>query len=49
MLEIIDARYTFLNEPLAAHYKIDGVKGPEMRRVSLADPSAAVCSGTRAS
>ena len=38
VLEIIDARYTFLNEPLAAHYKIDGVKGPEMRRVSLADP-----------
>jgi hypothetical protein len=37
VLEIIDARYTFLNEPLAAHYKIDGVKGPEMRRVSLTD------------
>jgi mono/diheme cytochrome c family protein len=38
VLEIVDARYTFLNGPLAAHYKIAGVRGPEMRRVSLEDP-----------
>jgi hypothetical protein len=38
VLELVDARYTFLNEPLAALYKIDGVKGPEMRRVVLEDP-----------
>jgi hypothetical protein len=38
VLEIIDARYTFLNERLAKLYKIDGVKGTEMRRVELKDP-----------
>ena len=35
---------------LAALYKIDGVKGPEMRRVALDDPSSAeACWHTRAS
>jgi hypothetical protein len=34
--EFLDARYTFLNERLARHYGIDGVKGPEFRRVELA-------------
>ncbi|HZE97616.1 MAG TPA: DUF1592 domain-containing protein [Planctomycetota bacterium] len=38
VLEILGARYTFLNERLAKHYGIDGVKGPEMRRVDLTDP-----------
>jgi hypothetical protein len=38
VLEIIDADYTFLNERLAAHYKIDGVKGSQMQRVKLTDP-----------
>lgn len=33
--EFIDARYTFLNEQLASHYGIDGVEGPEFRRVNL--------------
>ena len=33
--EFIDARYTFLNELLAKHYGIDGVTGPEFRRVDL--------------
>jgi hypothetical protein len=33
--DLIDARYTFLNETLARHYGIDGVKGPEFRRVTL--------------
>lgn len=37
LLEVIDADFTFLNEPLATHYKIDGVKGPQMRRVKLDD------------
>ncbi|HXX92349.1 MAG TPA: DUF1592 domain-containing protein, partial [Planctomycetota bacterium] len=31
--EVIDADYTFLNERLAKHYGIPGVKGPEWRRV----------------
>jgi hypothetical protein len=38
VLEIIGANYTFVNERLAAHYKIDGIKGPQMRRVKLDDP-----------
>jgi len=33
--ELIDARYTFLNETLARHYGIPGVEGPEFRRVTL--------------
>lgn len=37
--DFIDGKYTFLNEQLARHYGIDGVKGPEFRRVDLtADP-----------
>jgi len=35
---LIDARYTFLNEELARFYRIDGVKGPGMRRVELKTP-----------
>ena len=38
VLDFLDARYTFVNEQLATHYQIDGVKGPEMRRVALDDP-----------
>jgi hypothetical protein len=34
--EFLDARYTFLNERLAKHYGIEGVTGPEFRRVELA-------------
>ena len=33
--EFIDARYTFLNELLATYYGIEGVTGPEFRRVEL--------------
>jgi hypothetical protein len=36
LLDLIDARYTFVNERLARHYGIPGVKGPEFRRVDLA-------------
>ena len=32
---LIDADYTFLNEELARHYRIDDVEGKEFRRVSL--------------
>jgi hypothetical protein len=35
ILELLDSDYTFLNEPLAKHYGIDGVKGRQMRRVDL--------------
>jgi hypothetical protein len=38
VLEIIDANYTFVNERLAEHYKMSGIKGPQMRRVRLDDP-----------
>jgi hypothetical protein len=33
--EFIDAKYTFLNEHLAKFYGIDGVKGPDFRKVDL--------------
>jgi hypothetical protein len=38
VLQLLDADYTFVNEPLAKLYKIDDVEGPEMRRVRLDDP-----------
>lgn len=38
LLDVIQADFTFLNEKLAAHYKVPGIKGPEMRRVTLDDP-----------
>jgi hypothetical protein len=37
LLTLLDADYTYLNEELARHYGVDGVKGPELRRVSLTD------------
>ena len=33
--DFLDARYTFLNDRLAKHYGIEGVQGPEFRRVEL--------------
>jgi Protein of unknown function (DUF1592)/Protein of unknown function (DUF1588)/Protein of unknown function (DUF1587)/Protein of unknown function (DUF1585)/Protein of unknown function (DUF1595) len=33
--DFIDGKYTFLNERLAKHYGIEGVAGPEFRRVEL--------------
>ena len=38
-LELLDSDYTFVNERLAEHYGITGVKGDEMRRVTLATNS----------
>jgi Protein of unknown function (DUF1592)/Protein of unknown function (DUF1588)/Protein of unknown function (DUF1587)/Protein of unknown function (DUF1585)/Protein of unknown function (DUF1595) len=35
LLELIDSDYTFLNERLAKHYGIDGIKGDVMRQVAL--------------
>jgi len=35
VLELLDADYTYLNERLAAHYGIDGVRDSYMRRVAL--------------
>ena len=35
VLELLDADYTFLNERLAGHYGIDGVRGSYMRMVDL--------------
>ena len=37
LLEIIDSDFTFLNERLAALYKIDGIKGTQMQKVHLDD------------
>ncbi|MDA1092342.1 MAG: DUF1592 domain-containing protein [Acidobacteria bacterium] len=35
LLDLLDADYTFLNERLATHYGIAGVRGERFRRVSL--------------
>jgi hypothetical protein len=35
LLDLVDARFTFLNERLARHYGIAGVKGNDFRRVEL--------------
>jgi hypothetical protein len=35
---LLTGDYTFVNERLARHYGIDGVVGPQFRRVQLADP-----------
>ena len=35
ILDFVGARYTFLNERLARHYGINGVRGPEFRKVDL--------------
>ncbi|WP_321477266.1 DUF1592 domain-containing protein [uncultured Paludibaculum sp.] len=35
MADFLDARYTFLNDRLAKHYGIEGVVGPEFRKVEL--------------
>jgi len=37
--ELLTAKYTFLNEPLAEWYGIEGVKGSDMRKVDLGDNS----------
>ena len=37
LLELLGADYTFVNERLARHYGIEGVRGTALRRVALAD------------
>ena len=39
ILEFIDSDFTYLNERLAKHYQIEGVKGKEFQRVSLSKES----------
>jgi cytochrome c551/c552 len=38
ILELITAKYDFLNQRLADHYGIAGVYGPQFRKVDLTDP-----------
>jgi Protein of unknown function (DUF1592)/Protein of unknown function (DUF1588)/Protein of unknown function (DUF1587)/Protein of unknown function (DUF1585)/Protein of unknown function (DUF1595)/Planctomycete cytochrome C len=37
ILELLDSDYTYVNETLARHYGIEGVRGAEFRRVALTD------------
>jgi mono/diheme cytochrome c family protein len=37
VVDLLDAKHTYLNERLARHYGIDSVRGAQFRRVSLAD------------
>jgi hypothetical protein len=36
---LLTGDYTFVNERLARHYGIDGVSGPQFRRITLEDPA----------
>lgn len=36
LLEIVDSDFAFLNQPLAAHYGVDGVRGNQLRPVPIA-------------
>ena len=38
-LDLLNADYTFLDERLAKHYGIQGVYGPQFRRVKITDPN----------
>src|SRR5439155_6068926 len=38
-IDLLTAKYTFLNERLARHYGIPGIQGTHFRRVELADDS----------
>ena len=51
VLELLDADYTYLNERLAAHYGIDGVRDtlPAPRRSCRPTARGAGCSATAAS
>ncbi|MAG93754.1 MAG: hypothetical protein CMJ48_08405 [Planctomycetaceae bacterium] len=37
LIELIDADYTFVNQRLARHYKMPGVRGNQFRKVALTD------------
>jgi hypothetical protein len=39
VLELLNAKHTYLNERLALHYGVPGVRGDNFRRVDLADPN----------
>lgn len=39
LLDLLDCNYTFLNEKLADLYGVPGVRGPDMRRVTLPEDS----------
>lgn len=41
ILDFLDATYTFVNERLARHYSLEGISGPEFRRVDLAGKNRA--------
>jgi mono/diheme cytochrome c family protein len=46
--DLLDADYAYLNADLAKHYGIDGVTGPEFRKVRLTDPNRGGLLGTGA-
>ena len=50
IFELLEAKYTFLNQQLAEHYGIPNVYGSQFRRVELTDPHRGVyCWGRPAS
>ena len=43
LLRLLDADYTYANEPLARLYGLDGVKGDAFRRVALTRARQLLC------
>ena len=43
VLELLDSDYTFVNEALARHYGIEGVRGEAFRKVALTDRRRGAC------
>jgi hypothetical protein len=40
IIDFLDAKFTYVNEPLAKHYGIPDIKGPEFKRVVFTGPQA---------
>ena len=47
VMEFLTADYTFVNERLARHYGIPGVRGSQFRRIAVTDDSASRAARTR--
>ncbi|HZN34867.1 MAG TPA: DUF1592 domain-containing protein, partial [Pirellulaceae bacterium] len=45
ILDFVSGRFTYVNERLARHYGIDGIRGDEFRRVEFSDKQRSVAAG----
>ena len=49
VLDLLNAKYTFVNERLARHYQIPNIYGSQFRRIALNDGTEKDCSARAAS